>query len=139
MIKRCVLLLAVLLSSPALSLDEELHSIGTVIDGVRHVDASKAAELLESFPQVQVLDVRTGFEYNRGHLSNAVNVNYYSRRFKQKLDQLDKKTTWLVHCRTGARSGKSLPILKSLGFTSIIHLDGGISAWSKGGFPVTKK
>ena len=85
-----------------------------------------------------MLDVRTGFEYNRGHLLDATNINYYSFSFEKQLDKLDKNTTWLVHCRTGVRSGKSLPIMKSLGFESIIHLDGGIVAWTDDGQPVQK-
>ena len=66
-------------------------------------------------------------------------MNYYSRSFEEQLDKLDRKTTWLVHCRTGVRSGKTLPIMKELGFESIIHLDGGIVAWTDAGQPVVKE
>ena len=104
--------------------------------GVRHVAASEAAEILKLHPTVKVLDVRTGFEYRRGHLPDATNINYYSFSFKDQLDQLDKTTTWIVHCRSGVRSGKTLPIMKSLGFKSIVHLDGGTVAWVKDGQPL---
>ena len=83
--------------------------------------------------------MRTGFEYNRGHLEGSTQMNYYSRSFEEQLDKLDRKTTWLVHCRTGVRSGKTLPIMKELGFESIIHLDGGIVAWTDAGQPVVKE
>ncbi len=108
------------------------------MDGVRHVSATEAAEILQKFPSVKVLDVRTGLEYNRGHIADATNINYYSFTFRKQLNTLDKNITWLVHCRTGVRSGKSLPVMKELGFTSIIHLDGGTSAWSKAGLPLKK-
>lgn len=89
-------------------------------------------------PSVRVLDVRTGFEYNRGHLPDAVQINYFSRQFEKKLEALGKNITWHVHCRRGSRSGKALPVMESLGFSSVIHLDGGIKAWTKRGLPVVK-
>lgn len=135
---RRVVLLTALLYHSAYALEPGLEEYGTDINGIRHVTAADAKEIIEQFPSVQVLDVRTGLEYNRGHLSNALNVNYYSFSFKDKLKKLDKGVTWLVHCRTGVRSSKTLPIMKSLGFTSVIHLDGGTSAWTSAGYDLQK-
>ena len=50
---------------------------------------------------------------------------------------LDKETTWLVHCKSGVRSGKTLPLMKKLGFKSIIHMDGGINDWRAAELPVS--
>lgn len=136
-IRWAVFILTILCSS-ALASETGIESFGTEKNGVRHVNATEAAEILQKHPTVKVLDVRTGIEYNRGHITDAVNLNYYSFSFKKKLASLDKNTTWLVHCRTGVRSGNSLPILKELGFTSIMHLDGGTSAWTKAGLPLQK-
>lgn len=131
-------LLIALLCNSAFALEPGIEAFGNDVDGVRHVSATEAAEILKKYPSVKILDVRTGIEYNRGHISDATNINYYSFSFKEKLAKLDKNITWLVHCRSGVRSGKSLPILKSLGFSSIIHLDGGTSAWTKSGLPLQK-
>ncbi len=135
--KWSILFLA-LIAHPAFALEPGIEAYGKDLGGVRHVNATEAAEILQKYPSVRILDVRTGPEYNRGHLTDATNINYYSFSFKKKLDKLDKSITWLVHCRSGVRSGKSLPILKSLGFESIIHLDGGIVAWRKDGLPTQK-
>ena len=105
---------------------------------IRDVNATEAAELLKNNPEIKVLDVRTGFEFNRGHLKDAVNLNYYSRKFEDKLNQLDKNTTWLVHCRSGVRSGKTMPLMKAAGFTSVIHLVDGILDWKNAGLPLVK-
>ena len=115
-----------------------IEAYGSDENGVVHVTATEAFEILEEYPSVKVLDVRTGFEYNWGHISNAVNINYYSFKFKKKLDMLDKNTTWLVLCRSGVRSGKSVSIMQSLGFTSIIHLDGGTAEWTRAELPLVK-
>ncbi len=105
---------------------------------VLDVSAAQAMELLQNDPEIKILDVRTGFEFNRGHLKDAINLNYYSRKFKDELSKLDKNTTWLVHCRSGVRSSKTMPIMKRAGFTNIIHLTGGINDWNKAGLPVIK-
>lgn len=105
---------------------------------IRDVNATEAAELLKNNPEIKVLDVRTGFEFNRGHLKDAVNLNYYSRKFEDKLNELDKNTTWLVHCRSGVRSGKTMPLMKAAGFTSVIHLVDGILDWKNAGLPLVK-
>ena len=137
-VKGWTVLAMALLCHSVFALEAGIEGYGRDTDGVRHVNATEAAEIVQKYPSVQVLDVRTGFEYKRGHISNAININYYSLKFKEKLDKLDKNTTWLVHCRTGVRSGKSLPILQALGFTSIIHLDGGTSAWTRASQPLQK-
>ena len=105
---------------------------------IRDVNATEAAELLKNNPKIKVLDVRTGFEFNRGHLKDAINLNYYSRKFEDKLNELDKNTTWLVHCRSGVRSGKTMPLMKAAGFTSVIHLVDGILDWKNAGLPLVK-
>ena len=105
---------------------------------VQDVDAAQAMELLQENSEIKILDVRTGFEFNRGHLKDAINLDYYSRKFKDELSKLDKNATWLVHCRSGVRSSKTLPIMKRAGFTNIIHLTGGINDWNKAGLPVIK-
>jgi len=105
---------------------------------VRDVSAAEAATLLMENPEIGILDVRTGFEFGRGHLEGAVNLNYYSRKFKSKLDELDKNKTWLVHCRSGVRSSKTLPLMEAAGFTSVIHLTDGIIDWVDADLPVVK-
>lgn len=132
------LLVCTLLTLPAHAMEEGLADYGKDMGGVRHVTAAEAGEILQKFPTVKVLDVRTGLEYDRGHLTDATNINYYGFSFKKQLQQLDKNVTWLVHCRSGVRSGKSLPIMKAMGFTSIIHLDGGIVAWANEDLPIKK-
>ena len=118
--------------------NEYSKDFGELRDSVLHVTAVEAAQLLAQKPNIKVLDVRTGFEYKRGHIEGAVQINYYSFSFKDKLSTLDKETTWLVHCKSGVRSGKTLSLMKELGFKSIIHMDDGINGWRAAKLPETK-
>ncbi len=97
--------------------------------GVLHVDAVEASELLDQDASVQVLDVRTAEEFSEGQIKGAINIDYYADDFAEQVAKLDPNTTYLVHCRSGGRSGRSLSILKSAGIKNLIHLDGGYRAW----------
>lgn len=96
-----------------------------------YVNAEQARALLAEKPDIIVLDVRTKGEYNRGHIDGAIRNNYFSTKFKSRLDPLDKTATYLVHCKSGHRSERVVKIMLKKGFTNIIHLDGGYDAWKK--------
>jgi len=104
----------------------------------RDITAVQAAELLKENPNVKILDVRMGFEFRRGHLKDAVNLNYYSFRFKSKLAKLDKNATWLVHCHSGVRSSKTIALMKKAGFSNVIDVSDGIVGWKKAGLALVK-
>lgn len=102
------------------------------------VAPDKAQEMM-SQDEVVVLDVRTPDEYNTGHIANAKHIDYYAEDFKQKVSALDKEKTYIVYCRSGARSGKSQDIMKQLGFEKVYNLKGGIMAWYDENKPLTKE
>jgi phage shock protein E len=85
-----------------------------------------------------LLDVRTPEEFATGFIDGAVNLDYKAEGFEQKLDSLDKSVTYFVYCASGGRSDKAAEIMKDKGFTSIITLDGGLSAWTNEGRPLQK-
>ncbi len=85
-----------------------------------------------------MLDIRTPKELAAGHIAGATNVDFYAADFEQRLGELDKHLTWLVHCAFGGRSTKSLASLLKLQLPSVVHLNGGFNAWKKAGEPVAK-
>jgi rhodanese-related sulfurtransferase len=119
--------------------------VGCTVDGsknaastkVTHVNAAEAAQLVAG-KKVVVLDVRTPAEFAGGHIAGAKLIDIGSPDFEQRLDQLDKSRTYLVHCRSGARSTRALSTFSKLGFKSVVHLDGGMNAWVKDGQAVQK-
>jgi rhodanese-related sulfurtransferase len=82
--------------------------------------------------------VRTPKEYEAGHLADAVLLEFHAADFAQRLGQLDRGKSYLVHCESGGRSTLAVEEMEALGFTSIYHLDGGMSAWEEAGLPVVK-
>ena len=84
------------------------------------------------------LDVRTAEEYSKGHIPGAVNIDWNSRDFAEKVAALDKSQTYLVHCAAGGRSAKACARMTRLNFTNLYNLEGGFKAWEKAGKPVEK-
>ena len=105
---------------------------------VQHADARQAAQLVTK-TNVVVLDIRTPGEFASGHIAGATNLDFLAGDFSEKLGKLDREKTYLVHCGTGRRSTNCLPQLARLGFTNVVHLDGGLKAWQAAGKPVEKK
>ncbi len=107
----------------------------------KNITPAVAADLIKNKnaePAFVILDVRTPQEFNDGRLEGAINYNYYSRYFQQGLAGLDKDAAYIVYCRSGNRSGKTLEIMKQLGFTKVYNVLGGIVQWTREGFAVVR-
>ena len=111
------------------------------VAGWRNVTPQEAATVMgqrandEAF---MVLDVRTPGEFSEGHLQGARNIDFTSPEFRDRVRSLNRNRTYLVYCRSGNRSGKALEVFRELGFTSILHMDGGTLAWNAAGLPLEK-
>lgn len=108
------------------------------VEGVQVLGVA-AYEKQMTQPEVQLLDVRTAEEFSSGHLENAVNINIMGDDFDAQVASLDKTKPVMVYCKAGGRSAKAAERLKSLGFTTITDLEGGISNWNSENKPVVTK
>lgn len=86
----------------------------------------------------QVIDVRTLDEFSKGHLADAVMIDFYNDDFKSRVAKLDKNKPVFVYCAAGGRSGSATEIFKELGFKKIYDLKGGYKAWAGAGKSVVK-
>ena len=87
-----------------------------------------------------LIDVRTPAEYAEVHAEGA-------KLFP--LDVLDPKAVMsdrngssreplFVICKTGGRSAKAVEKFRAAGFTNVISVEGGTSAWEQAGLPVVR-
>ncbi len=83
-----------------------------------------------------LIDVRTPEEFTKGHIYTARNIDYFSGRFKEEVDKLDKNKAYLIYCRSGKRSEGALEAMKELGFTRVYHMKDGIIHWAGKGLPL---
>ena len=107
--------------------------VGFVGGDVIPIGAGKAAAKLKKDPKIVVVDLRTPKEFFAGHIKGAININMNDKNFAAKLGKLDRKKTYLMHCRSGGRSSASLQVWKRLGFEKVLHLASGTLGWEKAG------
>jgi rhodanese-related sulfurtransferase len=85
--------------------------------------------LLDKNKDIQVVDVRRSKEYNSGHITGAINIDFYKSSFVEDINKLDKSKTTVVYCKSGNRSNKSALIMDSLGFTDFYDFSEGMNGW----------
>ena len=71
-----------------------------------------------------VVDVRNAWEYDDGHVKNAVNIPL--TEIPARIDEFKKLNgPVILYCRSGSRSGAAVHILKQAGITNVSN-GGGI-------------
>jgi len=100
--------------------------------GYFDVSVSQAKQMIESNPNLVILDVRTQAEYDSGHIQNATLIPL--TELASRLGELDKNKEILVYCGSGGRSATASQILADNGFSKVYNMLGGITAWRNAGY-----
>ncbi len=105
---------------------------------VINIRAQNFYATLQQTKNPQLLDIRTKREYQRGHLKNAILVDYYNPNFANNIKKLhlDTNKPVFIYCRSGHRSGHAIKIFKKLGFKVIYNLVFGINEWYTQKLPI---
>lgn len=80
-----------------------------------------------------IVDVREGWEYERGHLPGAINVPL--GELPERMGELGRGPVILV-CASGNRSEKGARLLSRGGFGGVANLLGGTVGWARRGRPL---
>lgn len=89
-------------------------------------------------PDFVILDVRTPAEFEEGHLQGAVNIDYYAEDFRERIGDLQHGGTYLIYCRSGARSSNTYRMMEEMGFERMFNLQGGVLQWKSRGLPLAR-
>jgi rhodanese-related sulfurtransferase len=95
------------------------------------IDIKKFKELMKDENTV-ILDTRTLEEFENGFIKGAINYDIYQVDFRDEILKLDRDKTYLVYCRSGARSSNAMEFMKASGFAVVYNLIGGVLAWIQG-------
>jgi rhodanese-related sulfurtransferase len=106
---------------------------------VPEVEPFKLNEQLRSESPPQILDVRTGREFRKGHIEGAVHVPI--SKLRSRVDELpfDRQKPVVTICLTAHRSIPAVRVLNARGFKNVAQLAGGMMAWRRSGFPTKSK
>ena len=83
-------------------------------------------------PDTVVLDVRSEEEFVKGHVAGAVNLPINAKDFDERIKQLDKEKTYLVHCQSGVRSERACRKMDGI-VPKMFNFAGGMNAWKRAG------
>lgn len=81
-----------------------------------------------------LLDVREQDEYDRTHVSGSALIPLGA--LSSRAQDLPRDRLIIVMCQSGVRSAQGREILRSLGYSRVTSLSGGIQAWINSGLPV---
>lgn len=113
------------------ALEATLHRLFPEVPIFTSYNPDEFEQLLDSNPDMQLVDVRTEPEYAAGAIRNALLIDVKKDDFAQQVDaKLDKSRPVAVYCRGGVRSRKAAWILIDKGFT-VYNLDKGYTSWEK--------
>ncbi len=109
----------------------EGRKLGTTTE----LDSSELAERMTA-GEATVIDVRGLTEWEAFHIPGVPNIplGYLTER----LDELPRERTVVLHCQTGWRSAIGASLLQARGFSNVVALRGGIQAWVTDGHPVDR-
>jgi hydroxyacylglutathione hydrolase len=114
------------------------QTAGCEIATVPQISVAELSELITSRPDLQVVDVRRPGEYESGHAPRAATAPLSNLNEELPRLKLDPTKMTAVICAGGYRSSAATSILQPLGFTNLLNVTGGTSAWIKAGYEVEK-
>lgn len=97
------------------------------------ISQEKAKEMMEENKKNHIiLDVRSDWEYKRGHIKGAINIPNEDIGYEDDIKLLpDKEQSILIYCRSGHRSKQAASKLAIMGYKNLYEF-GGIITWEYG-------
>lgn len=103
---------------------------------MKHISISAFKEVIESEANnstVDFINVCTPAEYKEKHIKGVRSVPLDT--LHSRIDELNKKKTVYIQCRSGNRGRQAIEKLQSLGVTAeLVNVEGGLLAWEEAGY-----
>ena len=84
---------------------------------------------IDAHEKLNIIDVREPSEYEEFNIgAKLIPLGKIQVMETEEIDHL-KNEEVIVHCKVGGRSMQAAMILEQLGFTNVVNLTGGLTAW----------
>ncbi len=90
----------------------------------------------EQDPELIVLDIRERDAYQAGHIPGARHIPRGQLELRVDKELPDPTARILLYCEFGKISTLAAAMLRTLGYTRAVALDGGVRAWREAGYPL---
>jgi len=107
------------------------------IPGADTIDSGRLRQLREADPDIRILDVRTGGEYETIHIPGSYNVPLDTLG-EHVRDLASVEHPVVLVCQSGGRATQAHEELTSAGKDTLHILEGGMEAWESGGGEIVR-
>lgn len=94
---------------------------------MKELTTGEVLEKLENKETLHLIDVREDEEVAQGIIPTAEHIPL--GQIPEKMQELDKDTTYIMVCRSGGRSGNATQFLEQNGYQAI-NMAGGMLDWN---------
>lgn len=111
------------------------------IDGTTRVSAEEVIDLVESKPDLVIIDARKASDYQKGYIEGAVSLPNTETTPETLAKVIPSKETPVLFYCNGAKCGRSVKSAKiavQAGYKNIYWFRGGIEEWQAKGLPLVK-
>jgi len=98
--------------------------------GIPEITVTELKERLDRGDKLTIIDVREPFEWDIGNLESHGARLIPLGELPNRIGEISPDDEVVLQCRSGARSGKALELLRGRGYSRLWNLKGGILAWS---------
>jgi sulfur-carrier protein adenylyltransferase/sulfurtransferase len=92
------------------------------------IDPVEVKTKLDRHDDFKLIDVREPHEFQICRIPGSTLIPL--GQLQQRLAELNPNDEFVMHCKSGVRSGKAVDLLKQSGFKKVRNMAGGILAWS---------
>lgn len=92
------------------------------------ISPAQAKSLMDTEKDYIILDTREQYEFDEGHIKNAILIPYTEIEARAENELPNKDQLILVYCRSGRRSKIAAQSLADMGYTNVKEF-GGIIDW----------
>jgi sulfur-carrier protein adenylyltransferase/sulfurtransferase len=95
---------------------------------MKEITVREFKEMQDNGEEYQLIDVREPYEFD---IANLCGELIPQGNIPDNIDKISRDKKVVIHCRSGARSGRIVQYLEQQhGFENLYNLKGGILAWS---------
>jgi adenylyltransferase/sulfurtransferase len=98
-----------------------------VKNGIPQLTVKELKRRIDAGEQVYILDVREPYEYQIAQIGGKL---IPQNEVPQRLAEIDREREVIVQCHSGIRSQSVAEFLKKQGYSKVVNLAGGITAWA---------
>ena len=101
-----------------------------------HISATDLLNEIEAGKKPLIIDVRSAWEYDRGHLPGALHMPFWTALWRADKLTASHQERVVVYCEHGPRAGIGRFALHNAGYKKVLYLQGHMTKWRAEGLPV---